>query len=52
MLQDVSDSHPEVAAALRTALDKWSHEVDTVSTSPTDRSEETEAAMRSLGYLE
>ena len=52
MLQDVSDSHPEVAAELRTALDKWSHEVDTVGTSPTDRSEETEAAMRSLGYLE
>jgi arylsulfatase A-like enzyme len=49
---DVSAQHPELARSLGAALKDWGEELDGTSGGTEARSEETEAAMRSLGYLE
>jgi hypothetical protein len=48
----VSAQHPELARSLGAALKDWGEELDGTSGGTKARSEETEAAMRSLGYLE
>jgi len=52
MVHDLSAKHPEVALELGAILESWSAEVDGTDGPVTERSAQTEAAMRALGYLE
>jgi hypothetical protein len=52
MVHDLSAEHPAVAQRLQAVLESWSAEVDGTTERVTERSAQTEAAMRALGYLE
>jgi hypothetical protein len=52
MIVDITSDNPDLAAALRSELERWGKGLDGGGSGVEARSKTQEAALRSLGYLE